>query len=185
MIYSNKHNYVYYEVPKTGSSSIKLFLKTYYGGMGEKRHVRKVTSHTVKIASVRNPYARVVSQYFFEEQRGRKERQDIVNFDMFLDYLLEQDKHPANTRETKKYVYFTQSKFLYFVEPTHIIKQENIWEDLQKLPFFNKNIQQKLAKVQQSVHDSWIEYYNKEREEKVYNWALEDFKQFNYEREYL
>src|SRR6056300_1253258 len=102
MIISDTYQFVYYDPPKTASTALdKFFMK--YGGVAQKRLNRGAvrTKHArhqapegyLRIASVRNPFKRATSYYFFQKHMPHSRRVMLMNeaafesFDTWLDFL--------------------------------------------------------------------------------------------------
>lgn len=196
MIISNTHKFVYYDPPKTASTALDNFFIQNYGGVTQKRLNRGAvrTKHArnpapegyLRIASVRNPFKRATSYYFFQKYMPHSKRVMLMNeaafksFDTWLDFLIQNNKKDTYTKDSIEYIYFPYWKFLEPMGYDEIIKVESLSEDLSKLPFINKKVN--IPKVNSTKkYSTWEELETPERKEKIIAWAGKDFKLFDYE----
>lgn len=132
----------------------------------------------LKIAVVRNPYDRVLSDYFWSD-RGCK---NILEFLILIENTLKKEKS-----EIIKYNDFHQNHFLPQYEYIRsdkfkidkIFRFENINQEFQD--FFPEK---KLCHINQTNHVNWKEFFADKRKEldlinKIYS---VDFKKFNYKK---
>ena len=217
MILSIEHKIVYYDIPKTGSISFEEYFRKNYNAvyvpsgrlmdydedmsleqklhrLKHRRVPRKNTSDFIKITTVRNPYDRVCSMYFFyvdffnyvtsindvNALEGVK-NVDIRNFDNFLDYCIEvTENNSYDTEDFNVYCCFPCHKWMGYEESFHAIKLEEPHEGLSKLPFYNPNYE--LEYHNKSLkYPKWDELKNTERKKKVLRWAEKDFELFGYD----
>lgn len=139
MMYSDKYRYVYIAPAKTGSNSIRQFLKDNYDGQSlsgdhDCRIPDKFKSY-FRFMSVRNIYERCVSLW----SNFSKEGQTFSQFMMSLIY-----KNPmyccAGTGEL-----LPEFRSLNFMKKesgaTYFIRLEMIEEDIECLPFIDKQVE--------------------------------------------
>ena len=194
MIVSNKNKFIYFDVPKTASLSLDniflqhaegIFIRPPFTSNLSNKHCRIIPQFAkdyTKIISVRNPYDRMTSFYYFHVKRKVELQQmGISTFDEFIDYCLNvTNKYDATVEDGLMYRYFPIWKY---VKPTGydiVIKLESLREDLSKLNFLPKDII--LPTENQNSHPDWEEVETPERKEKIQLWAGEDFELFGYEK---
>jgi hypothetical protein len=196
MIISDRYQFVYYDPPKTASTAIDKFFIQKYGGVAQKRlnrgavrtkHARKpAPKGYLRIASVRNPFKRATSYYFFQKHMPHSQRVMLMNeaafesFDTWLDFLIENNKKDTYTQDSIEYIYFPQWKFLEPMGYDKIIKVESINEDLSSLPFVKNHVVLPKSNTTQK-YPKWSELETPERKEKIIAWAGKDFELFGYE----
>lgn len=143
MMYSDKYRYVYIAPSKTGSNSIRQFLKDNYDGQSLlSDHESSIPGHLsyrfdsyFKFISVRNIYDRCVSMW----SDFVKEGQTFSEFIMSLIY-----KNPiyccAGTGEL-----LPEFRSLSFMKKesgsNHLVRLEMIEKDLECLPFIDKKVE--------------------------------------------
>jgi len=204
MIISNEYKFVYYDIPKTASTSLDYYFRKNYNGiiclpaMSQSyrtiKHNRTLPDEAkdyIKIASVRNPYHRAVSCFFYLRHLQRiylkKEQPPALHFDSFLDHIIKH-KHSAINVETM--VHSTQTEYLRQSNVTDYIalRIENIEDELKKLPFYKSNVKFPVLHYNKTIDEKnqytpkWFDMYTNERREKIIEWANEDFENFGYEK---
>ncbi len=189
MIISDKYKYVYVSIPKTGTLSVRTWLRKYYEGIPLKifnklnRHAPRhpgmgYHSHNVPdvckdyliFTTVRNPYARAYSAYKFERFKGE-----------FLKYLtmLPTRRHRANPN-----MFHTQTHFIQESGATHIIRLENL-SSILELPFVDKTVMpDHLRKSSANIKPPYEKYYNEEEHQALLDYCEEDFETFGYDKIY-
>lgn len=199
MLISKKYKFVYLDVPKTASSSLDEVF-TEYGGKLQKvtsrgrqylKHCRLIPNYAtnfVKIASVRNPYARIVSHYNFNKRNETAIREfskywgegHLDSFDSYIDLCLKiNEEYNYDTDYMQAYNRFPQWKYLELTGYDYIIHTESLEKDLKVIPFIKSiNIPHK----NKMEYNSWQEWITPERNEKIIEWAGKDFNLFGYEK---
>ena len=177
MIICDKNRYVYIDVPKTGSTSLDEFFlrgggRRFLPNNGNKKHCREIPPHAADydiIVSVRNPYKRIVSQYFFYQYINDWFKG--LSFEDFMDRFLE------NLSTEEKYVLFPIWKYIEPIgQPDYVIRMEHMQEDLARLPYLKG---MELAHRNKTKGKGSIEL-TPERIEKINQWAGRDFELFGY-----
>ena len=194
MIVSDKHKFIYIDVPKTASVTLDSIFTEHCAGYLQRppiqsnlanKHCRIVPEHAkyyTKIISVRNPYDRMTSFYYFSVSRKVELQQmGVSTFDEFIDYCLDTTlKHDATEVNGLMYRYFPMWKYVKSIGYNVVLKLESLQEDITQLDFLPKDII--LPVKNDNRHPSWKEVETPERKEKIQLWAGEDFELFGYEK---
>jgi len=195
-------NIIYMHPGKTGGTSIEHFLKNKYlnnkklnakvsdqdimFGYSEKykfylqhadlrfyaNFINKNLKKYTTITSVRNPYDRLVSCYFYNGKDKKFTFEDFV-----LNHL---EKHITPNKNYAINHFCPQINFIKYNDYTvnKIIKFESFIEDCKKCGL---DIKQKLSKTIKRKKDYNI-YYNNKTKDIVYNLYKEDFEYLNYNK---
>ena len=194
MIISDKHKFIYIDIPKTASVTLDSIFTEYSGGYLQRppiqsnlmnKHCRVVPEHAkyyTKIVSVRNPYDRMTSFYYFSVARKVELQQmGVSTFDGFIDYCLNATiKHDATEVNGLMYRYFPMWKYVKPISYNVVLKLESLQQDIAQLDFLPKDIT--LPIRNENSHPAWGEVETLERKEKIQLWAGEDFELFGYEK---
>ena len=179
MIICDSLRLVYIDVPKTASATLDTFF-TEKGGVVEKhsqgiKHGRVIpfrAKNYARVASVRNPFERATSYYYFSKERNQTKQ----SFDDFLDLLLSTKEYASGHTDLKTYIHFPICKYLAPIGYDILLRQENLVEDLKNLGFTDES----LLERNKIDRPSWKDSYSKERKEKIILWAEKDFEEFGY-----
>lgn len=143
MMYSDKYQYVYIAPAKTGSNSIRKFLKDYYDGqvlLGDHDCCISDSSDGkyksyFKFMSIRNIYDRCISFW----NNFAKEEQTFSEFMMSLIY-----KNPLYCCAGRGEL-LPEFKSLYYMKKksgaNHFVRLETIEKDLECLPFIDRQVE--------------------------------------------
>ena len=180
MIYSDKYKFVFYPIPKNGTSSVgKILLSNYqasewppdarFGGhvMAVPKGIKANLYH--HFTSVRHPLSRAVSLWHhciaLERYTGTLE-----------EFVFEQlIPHTYWKEKTQTELCRTQSEWINHIHMDQLLRLENLQNDFNSLPFAKNNKLPHENKSQQLKIDFNMRIY-----EGVYTWAEEDFRKFNY-----
>ena len=186
---------IYIDPPKTGSQTMDRFFRNMgckpvqymqFGKMVDKhqRTIPDAYKDFKTLASVRNPYRRALSFYYYDVRR----KYNFINLDMstfktYMEGIIEKNSDvPADTVDIARYRYFPQWKYLSTNRIDHIIHLESIRPDFEKAgivlkgratPRLNKGKYKK----------SWDDLKSPELIELVNIWAGDDFELYGYEKE--
>lgn len=207
----NKHNLIFIHIPKTGGTSIEQSLnfngdikgdkKKWYGNINNYELDHSTIKYLIencenydkkylKFCVVRNPYERLVSEYNYCKRYKSRFIKNINSFKDFVYYLKKNFDIVINNEEKNHYLishYLPQYKFTHInnkCEMDIILKFENLktdWITLCKK--INKDI--KLIKVDKysSLNKyNYLDYYDNELKNIVYELYKKDFILFNYEK---
>tara|TARA_Y100000310_G_C20149471_1_gene564018 strand:+ start:13 stop:573 length:561 start_codon:yes stop_codon:yes gene_type:complete len=182
----DKEKIIFIHIPKTAGTSIRSYFKSI------SRRKKKPRKHATikeieysfpteyktykKFTVVRNPYDRILSWFFYLKTKKNSHVQNM-EFKEWLNYLVEIKKNKIfSTKHITSIIMLSQS--FWINNTVEIIKFENLNEELNKL--FNKQIN--LPIINKSNHKYYLEYYNKESLNIIYDIYKEDFKKFNYKK---
>lgn len=134
-----------------------------------------------KITIIRNPYDRVISDYFWMKDNPEAKRLANGSFDDFL--TLREDIVKNNKYDQDVYFDHFYPMHFYFegVKYDQVIRFENIAEGYEQLRK-TYNIQNELPRVNESNRKNFT--LNKSQQDRIYNLYKKDFIQFGYERKY-
>lgn len=188
----HQHNCIFVHIPKTAGKSITHFLGKFEPGPVHRNifHYRSELDNETfnkyyKFAVVRNPWDKMVSEFFFQSQRtdGRAIRSN------FIDYLKLGNRYQVGNQldliATPTWVWDPNKE-------DHIIKHENTTILVDEIFFFENldSATRKLAKkfdiqtpfplLNKSDHKAYQSYYNDESYELVRKSHLRDINYFNY-----
>lgn len=187
MIVDTKHKFVYFDIPKTASSTLdQIFIK--HGGKLVKppsklaKHNRIVPAYALeykKIVSIRNPYDRATSHYFMAIRN--KTNIPTKSFEDYLDYCISTLEESTNTTNSLMYHWFPMWKFLgdWLYKIDYIIRFEHLNEDLAKIPFIKIS---NIPHINEVPHKKFEEIKTSNIINKINTWAEKDFEIFGYKK---
>ena len=135
-----------------------------------KRKFKNSYNNYRKFAIIRNPYDKMVSWYFYLK-RNLGKKYNIIEFNDWI-------KDPLKFWHINDPISFLKPQYDWIDETVEIIKFENLNEDLSN--FFNEKII--LPITNKSKHKYYLEYYNDESLNIIYNKYKKDFEKFNYKK---
>jgi len=184
MIYSNKHKFVYFSMPKTGSTTLSnILIKDYDGIAHFDRHDNRIPAdieHYFKFTTIRNPYNRAFSGYSHFIKKGKKVKFSEV-FTKF--HLISMTEYLTKEMRIEHHV-MADDPIVKFVtnEPgpglaVTMLRQENLEEDFAKLYFVNKSSLNKENSYPDAIDDK--------TRAKIIGYVavnyVDDFKNFKYD----
>ena len=135
-----------------------------------------------KFTVIRNPYDRMVSWYFYynipnliNHLSKFKDHNFDINLLNFTNWVKNPTVYNISFIDDPKYL---KPQNEWIDETVEIIKFENLNEELNN--FFNKKIN--LPNNNKSKHKHYLEYYNKDTLDFIYNKYKEDFEKYNYKK---
>lgn len=186
---------IYVDVPKTGSVTVDTILKEHFNGKlinnsknGQTKHMRTVPgkyAYYRRIATVRHPYSRMISQYNYNVENGNLDKVAaefkivISNFDDFLNFShYVESEYPAT--ETKHNIagWFSCSKYLELLKPEFIIQTEDLAAQFNNLWFVKTPIT--LPLTNESKSDKFE--LSDAQKQKIQQIAEKDFELYNYKK---
>ena len=174
----DKYRTIFIHIPKNagtsieeyfGNESIRIQPEKHADIYEIKRKFKNSYNNYRKFTIIRNPYDKMVSWYFY-----LKRNLGDYNVIKFNDWI----KDPSKFWHANDPISFLKPQYKWIDNTVDIIKFENLNEELNK--FFNKQIN--LPIINKSNHEHYLEYYNEESLNIIYNKYKEDFKKFNYKK---
>ncbi len=194
----------YLAIPKTASRTISVWLRREYGfkrryghhGLCDDRVGQDFFKPYFHFTAVRNPFSRLVSRWFqlclkYKSKPSRlpltRENLREVFKPRFKKYIMRLDPQALSRKNLQIYCTTQLSPQSYWIDyagrfldkPIHIIKQENLVEELGRLPFVNRKVV--LKHIGKHSYGDWRDYYDEESMSKVVEYYWDDFKRFRYE----
>ena len=197
-----KYKTIFIHIPKNAGSSIKNYFK-YSSSYNTHRTIDQIKQENPeaynsyrKFAIVRNPYDRMVSWYFYLKKEMEKEHLKgdwrwksgeyfASNFKEWVKYPMG-DHYPkwkiSNTSNSKDLIKCNISllspQYAWIDDTVNILKYENISKDLNN--FFEEQID--IPIFNNSKHEYYLNYYDKDSLDIVYDRYKQDFDKFNYKK---
>jgi hypothetical protein len=127
-----------------------------------------------KVTIIRNPYDRIVSDYFWLKPYEQFSR---LSFDDFLG--LREDVVKNNRYSENMYYDHFYPMYLYFegIEYDHVLRFENLEAELEELRKIFK-IEKQFTKNNQTEHSDFV--LTRTQKKRIYNLYKRDFEQFGY-----
>ena len=135
-----------------------------------KRKFKNSYNNYRKFTIIRNPYDKMISWYFYLK-RNLGENYNIIEFNKWI-------KDPSKFWHANDPISFLKPQYEWIDNTVEIIKFENINKELND--FFKEEIN--LPIINKSNHNNYLEYYNKESLNIIYNRYKEDFEKYNYKK---
>ena len=197
---SHKHNFFFVSVPKTGSSSVEIALRKYCISMppskkhftydeyiNNKEDKELINFDYFSFAFVRNPFDRLVSQFFFSGRRFWNKyglNQGSFCFKNYVEKIVSKNIPFSSHRyeSTKSNKLDKDWSQLQFVSPNidFIGKLENIQQDFDVVCDKIGIPQQQLPHENKTAHRHYTEYYDDETRKIVAEKCAKDIKYFGY-----
>jgi|GEM_PF-347954 hypothetical protein len=141
----------------------------------------KIWASYKKFTVIRNPYERVMSDYFWMKNDLHASRLITGNFDDFL--TLREDV--VHNKKYDEDIYFDHfhPMYVYFegIKYNHVLRFENINKEFEKLRRLY-HITNNLPKVNRSEKNGFV--LNQEQKDRIYNLYKKDFIRFKYKKYY-
>lgn len=180
--FMKKLNVAYFGMPKTASSSIRRALGFNYEPRAGKDEINE---HTFIFTSVRNPYSRFISLWWFlsTDAENRLGFQGLVTTPLeFIEWLLD-----GGLIEDQLALCHTQSDWL---DVNNIVLDswitfENLERDFKRLPFYKQGYPDKLplinpGKSGRQPDETYLSV--KPLRDRILEWSAQDFERFCYEK---
>ena len=181
----DKYKTIFIHIPKNAGASVAEFFSKQWVSLRVqpnkhdtayqiKSRFPELYNSYSKFAIIRNPYDRMVSWYFYLKRnalKGISSEYDVIPFEKWVE-------------DPYKFCHFDDRPN--FIDPQHswvdetvvILRYENLKEDLNR--FFEEEID--LPWVNKSNHENYLNYYNKQTLDIVYDRYKEDFEKYNYKK---
>ncbi len=177
---------LYIHINKTAGSSIAKSLKiteihhtlNEYEALYRKQFGVNIPSHVEIVASIRNPFDKVASQYFYRIKTNQNKLGDnTISFDDWVKMAFDKKKPFYRDRER---MFVTQSKWIENSKnyPIRFIRFENLQEDYQEIA--KKYNGEPLAWKKKSSNKNYKSYFSEYSKKIIEEAFKEDLKRFNY-----
>ena len=174
----DKYKAIFIHIPKNAGTSIEEYFGNESVRIQPSKHadIHEIKSrfknsynNYKKFTIIRNPYDKMVSWYFYLKK-------NLGNYNVieFNDWI----KDPSKFWHANDPISFLKPQYDWIDDTVEIIKFENLNKEINS--FFNKKIN--LPVTNKSNHNNYLEYYNKQSLDIIYDRYKEDFKKFNYKK---
>ena len=175
----DQYKAIFIHIPKNAGTSIEKYFVNGSVRIQPEKHadiyeIKKKFKNSYnnyrKFTIIRNPYDKMVSWYFYLK-RNLGENYNIIEFNKWI-------KDPSKFWHADDPISFLKPQCKWIDDNVVLLKFENLNKELNE--FFNKEIN--LLITNKSNHKYYLEYYNQESLDIIYNRYKEDFKKFNYKK---
>ena len=175
----DSHKVIFIHIPKNAGTSIETYFAndsfriqpTKHADIHEiKRKFKNSYNNYKKFTIIRNPYDKMVSWYFYLK-RNLGENYNVIEFNEWI-------KDTSKFWHVNDPVSYLKPQFEWIDNTVEIIKFENINEELNN--FFGEKIN--LPITNKSNRNHYLEYYNENSLDIIYNRYKKDFKKYNYKK---
>lgn len=191
MVVSKMKNFVYVQIPHTGSTSMAIWLRRHFGGnrilSKHSWRIPKPHRSCFKFTMVRNPYERMFTWWWFGLERDEYK----PTFEEFMEFMLER-KEVAKVGEGKDgklqipEFYTPQVRWVRDIPADQWIRLEDIGGGgaLASLPFTDKRIPKfpHRNKTETRPRVPFLEYFTEGQARMVLEHSGEDFEAFGYDK---
>jgi hypothetical protein len=184
MNYSDKHR-VLWATPKRTATRSCIPIQKHFGFEVVGQHELEIPKNKEDyffVLNTRNPYIRMISIYHLFCNNFNLIPNDFNNW--IREKLVEEIKYP---NQTLNYQIFLKRKIS--KTPDLIIKVENLYSDILKIPIFTDNSDELFDIVNKNILTNgyssgydYKEYYDQDLADYVYSYLEEDFVYFNYNK---
>ena len=175
----DQYKTIFIHIPKNAGTSIETYFAngsvriqpSKHADIYEiKRKFKNSYKKYKKFTVIRNPYDKMVSWYFYLK-KNLGENYNVIEFNEWI-------KDPSKFWHADDPVGYLKPQFEWIDDTVEIIKFENINKELNN--FFGEIISLPISNKSNRNH--YLEYYNKESLNIIYNRYKKDFKKFNYKK---
>ena len=173
----DKYKSIFIHIPKNAGTSIETFFANNSFRIQPNKHAdifeikrkfKNSYNNYRKFTIVRNPYDKMVSWDFYLK-RNLGENYDVIEFNEWI-------KDPSKLWHIDDPINYLKPQHEWIDKTVKVLKFENLNKELNK--FFEVKIN--LPITNKSNHEHYLNYYNKESLNIIYDRYKEDFKKFNY-----
>ena len=185
MNYSDKHKILWATPHRTATRSC-IPIQKYFGFEINSQHdleIPKGKEDYFFVLNTKNPYTRMISIYHLFCNNFNLIPNNFNNW--IREKLVEEIKYP---NQTLNYQIFLKKKIL--KTPDLIIKVENLYSDILKIPIFTDNSDELFDIVNENIltnhyssKNNYEKYYDQNLADYVYSYLEEDFVYFNYNKD--
>ena len=175
----NEYEVIFIHIPKNAGSSIEEYFSNEsfkiqpnkHADVHEiKRKFKNSYDNYRKFTIIRNPYDKMVSWYFYlKKQLG--EQHNVIEFNKWI-------KDPSKFWHANDPISYLKPQHEWVDDTVVLVEYENLKEELNQ--FFGEEID--LPITNKSNHSHYLNYYNKESLNVIYDRYREDFEKFNYKK---
>jgi len=195
---SHKYKFIFVHVPKTGGTSIMTALRSFdlrgegHYTLDEIKKNNNISSFQAqqyyKFAVIRNPWDIVVSNYHYSRMKKSFWHSDenTTRYELHPDYELSSrinfSEYVKLLVENKLNHHFSMVPQVHWIDETlnSLIRFENLENDFSKVCRQIGLGDVALEKINPSRHQHYSEYYDNLSRDLIYDYFLQDIKQFNY-----
>jgi hypothetical protein len=196
MLICDEYKWIFLRNPKTASRSVSYTLKSIFVTRKylpfHNWIIPKELSEYFIFTTVRNPYARVISDWKAWIKKGLKKHGKSnysLNFEKFFE-----DLNSGKIKRKADFEWRRQVGVIDKIEGVHILRYESLEKDFNALPFIDQhkgtywtslgslNFPFVLPQIGIQNYDDWQSYYTPDLEAKVYEFLKNDFERFGYKR---
>ena len=174
----DKYKAIFIHIPKNAGTSIEEYFGNESVRIQPSKHadIHEIKSrfknsynNYKKFTIIRNPYDKMVLWYFYLKK-------NLGNYNVieFNDWI----KDPSKFWHANDPISFLKPQYDWIDDTVEIIKFENLNKEINS--FFNKKIN--LPVTNKSNHNNYLEYYNKQSLDIIYDKYKKDFIKFNYKK---
>lgn len=191
---NSKKHLLFIHIPKTGGIALlnTKFFKDYVDSLSHHDSLKKEypykNNYNYVFTSVRNPYSRLVSAYFYLKKGGRDTPLDLGyqkvlepynTFESFVKHLKEKPELIDTIIHLEPQINFIFDDDLGFLVDD-ILYTESLAEDYFVLCEKYSDICNELVEKNTTKHDDYTKYYTPELQDIVYNIYKDDFQKLGY-----
>ena len=175
----DQYKTIFIHIPKNAGTSIETYFANGSVRIQPDKHAdiheiktkfKNSYNNYKKFTIIRNPYDKMVSWYFYLK-KNLGENYNVIEFNEWI-------KDPSKFWHADDPVGYLKPQFEWIDDTVEIIKFENINKELNN--FFGEIISLPISNKSNRNH--YLEYYNKESLNIIYNRYKKDFKKFNYKK---
>jgi len=173
----DKYRSIFIHIPKNAGTSIEAFFANNSFRIQPNKHAdifeikrkfKNSYNNYRKFTIIRNPYDKMVSWYFYLK-RNLGENHNVVKFNEWI-------KDPTKLWHIEDPISYLKPQHEWIDETVEILRFENLNKELNK--FFGIEIE--LPITNKSNHNHYLDYYNEESLNIIYNKYKKDFEKYNY-----
>ena len=175
----DEYKTIFIHIPKNAGTSIEEYFGNGSVRVQPNKHadiheiktkLKNSYNNYTKFTIIRNPYDKMVSWYFYLK-KNLGENYNVVEFNEWI-------KDPSKFWHADDPISFLKPQYKWVDDTVVLLKFENLYKELNN--FFGEIISLPISNKSNRNH--YLEYYNKESLNIIYNRYKKDFKKFNYKK---